>query len=634
MMPTITSQANCFVSVSTPFGEDVLQLDGFAGREAISEPFHFNLRMRSSNRALDAQTILGKSATVKLQDAAGPARYFNGIIRRFANAGGDAQHGFYSAELAPRLWLLTLGRDRVIWQNKSALDIVKAVLVQFNVPVELRLEISDYPVREYCVQYDESAFQFISRLMEEEGIFYFFRFTDSGHTMVLADSPSAHQPGANSATMYVAPDTKMRARAERVSAFEMAHGVVAGQHVLADYDSLTAETSQAASTSSATTPTGRRYTFPGKYANAADGDWKARIRLAAHQVGQQTGRGIGNCYSLSAGASFVLSGHPDAALNVSYVVRAVTHTASNDMYSNDFEVFPESVPFRAPFVTPLPVVAGTHTAKVVGLSGEEIWTDSYGRIKLKFHWDDTPGADQSSSCWVRVSQASAGQGWGHLFLPRVGQEVVVSYVDGDPDRPIVTGSVYNKEDTLPVALPSLQTQSVMRSRSSKNGAAGNEIRMEDKLDAEELYLHAQKDMKVAIENALTTTVIAGAETHVVQKGDRTVDVQTGKETHTVKGTRSLDVTGDETHANHAAFTQNVSGDYTLKVTGNLVIDVTGSVSIKAGTSLSSEAGTTHASKAGTSLTNQGLTVEHKASATQTVDGGGMLALKGGLVKLN
>lgn len=634
MMPMTTSQANCFVSVSTPFGEDVLQLNGFAGREAISEPFRFNLRMHSSNRALDAQTILGKNATVTLKDAAGPARYFNGIVTRFANAGGDAQHGFYSAELAPRLWLLTLGRDRVIWQNKSALDIVKAVLGQFNVIVELRMTNSDYPVREYCVQYDESAFQFISRLMEEEGIFYFFTFTDGGHTMVLADSPSAHQPGANSATLYFNPGATMSARAERVGAFEMVHGIVAGQHVLADYDSLTAEISQAASASNAMTPTGRRYTFPGKYADAADGGRKSRIRLAADQVGQLTGRGIGNCYSLTAGASFVLSGHPDPALNVSYVVRAVTHTASNDMYSNDFEVFPESVPFRAPFSTPLPVVAGTHTAKVVGLSGEEIWTDSHGRIKLKFHWDGTPGADQNSSCWVRVSQASAGQGWGHLFLPRVGQEVVVSYVDGDPDRPIVTGSVYNKEDTLPVALPSLQTQSIMRSRSSKNGSAGNEIRMEDKLDAEELYFHAQKDMTVAIENALTTTVIGGAETHVIQKGDRTVDVQTGKETHTVKGTRSLDVSGDETHTNHAAFTQNVSGNYTLKVTGNLVIDVTGSVSIKAGTSFSSEGGTTHASKAGTSLTTQGLTVEHKASATQTVDGGGMLALKGGVVKLN
>jgi type VI secretion system secreted protein VgrG len=315
-------------------------------------------------------------------------------------------------------------------------------------------------------------------------------------------------------------------------------------------------------------------------------------------------------------------------------VRDVTHTASKDTYSNAFQAFPESVPFRAPPLTPRPLVSGTHTAKVVGSSGEEIWTDANGRVKLKFYWDGSAGADENSSCWVRVAQSSAGQGWGHLFLPRIGQEVVVSYVDGDPDRPLVIGSVYNGQNATPVALPSLQTQSVMRSRSSKGGTAGNEIRMEDKLNSEELYFHAQKDMNVAIENALTTTVIAGAESHVIQKGDRTIDVQTGKETHTVKGTRALDVTGAETHTNRADFTQNVSGNYTLKVTGNLVIDVTGSISIKAGTSLASEGGTTHASKAGTTLSSEGMTISHKASATQTVDGGGMLALKGGLVKLN
>jgi type VI secretion system secreted protein VgrG len=293
-----------------------------------------------------------------------------------------------------------------------------------------------------------------------------------------------------------------------------------------------------------------------------------------------------------------------------------------------------SVPFRPPLVTPRPVVAGTHTALVAGSSGEEIWTDAYGRIKLKFHWDRAAGADENSSCWVRVAQGAAGQGWGHLFLPRVGQEVIVSYVDGDPDRPLVTGSVYNKQDTLPVGLPSLQTQSVIRSRSSKGGTAGNEIRMDDKLNSEELYFHAQKDMNVSIENALSTTVIAGAETHTIQKGDRTIDVQTGKETHNVKGTRALDVTGDETHTNHAAFTQDVTGNYTLKVSGNLIIDVSGSISIKAGTSLQSQAGTTLGNKAGTTLTNEGLEVQSKASATQTVDGGAMLALKGALIKLN
>ncbi|WP_031362885.1 type VI secretion system tip protein TssI/VgrG [Caballeronia sordidicola] len=630
-MSTVPSQADCFVSVTTPFGADALLLDGFGGREAISEPFHFDLRMHSTNKALDAQTIIGKAVTVTVKDQVGTARYFNGIVKRFAHTGANSQYGFYSAELAPRLWLLTLGQDRMIYQNQSALDIVKAVLGTFQVPLELRIS-GDYAVREYCVQYDESAFAFISRLMEEEGIFYFFTFANGAHTMVLADSASAHEVGQP--TLYFSPDSSVAPRAERVGEFAMTQDIVSGVHVLADYDYLTAASSTASSSASASVPTGRRFTFPGKYATSAEGTRKSAVRLAAQTVQQQTGRGAGYCYALTAGTSFTLSGHVNSALNVSYVVRAVTHTASNDTYSNEFHVFPESVPFRAPLTTPRPLVAGTHTAKVVGSSGEEIWTDSNGRVKLKFYWDGSAGADENSSCWVRVSQSSAGQGWGHLFLPRMGQEVVVSYVDGDPDRPLVTGSVYNGENATPVALPSLQTQSVMRSRSSKGGTAGNEIRMEDKLDSEELYFHAQKDMNVAIENGLTTTLIAGAESHVIQKGDRTIDVQTGKETHTVKGTRTLDVTGDETHTNHAAFTQNVSGNYTLKVTGNLVIDVTGSISIKAGTSLASEGGTTHASKAGTTLSGEGMTISHKASATQTVDGGGMLALKGGLVKLN
>lgn len=642
-MASTASQIQYFVSVATPFGADVLLLDGFGGREAISELFRFDLRMRSLNKALDAQTIVGKPVTVSIGQASGPQRFFNGIVTRFAHVGSDTKYGFYSVELAPRLWLLTLGRDRVIHQNKSALDIVKEVLGKFEVTFELSISAAaDYVVREYCVQYDESAFQFVSRLMEEEGIFYFFKFADGVHTMVLADSPSAHQAGAHSAQLYFSTDSTAHDPAERVGEFRMEHGLVAAEHVVADYDYLTAETSESVSTATGGTSTGSRYTFPGRYGSAADGDRKAAIRLAAQQMEQQIGQGLGHCHHLAAGTTFTLAGHANAALNISYVVRAVSHSASNETYSNEFEVFPASVPFRAPLSTPLPVVAGTHTAKVVGSSGEEIWTDAHGRIKLKFHWDRSPEANQDSSCWVRVSQVWAGQGWGHLVLPRVGHEVVVSYVDGDPDRPLVTGSVYNKLNTTPVALPSLQTQSVMRSRSSKNGTAGNEIRMDDKLDAEELYLHAQKDMNVSIENALSTTVLAGAETHIIEKGDRTINVKTGKESHTVKGTRTLDVTGEETHTNHAAFKQDVTGNYTLTISGNLVIDVSGSVSIKAGTSLKNEAGTSLdnkagtalSNKAGTALSNAGLTVESKASASQTVDGGGMLTLKGALVKIN
>ncbi len=332
------------------------------------------------------------------------------------------------------------------------------------------------------------------------------------------------------------------------------------------------------------------------------------------------------------------------------------------------------MPFRPPRVTPRPRVAGSQIATVVGSSGEEIWTDKHGRIKVQFPWDRIGTKNENSSCWVRVSQIWAGQGWGALFIPRIGQEVVVSYVDGDPDRPLVTGSVYNAEKTPPVTLPSMQTQSTIKSRSSKSGTAGNEIRFEDKKDAEEFYFHSQKDMKVEVENALTTTVKESHEIHTLEKGDRTVEVKTGKEVHRVKGTRELTVTGDETHTNAANFTQKVTGNYELKVTGNLIIDVTGSITIKsakdvsakagttfateagtaltnkAGTALTNQAGTALTNKAGTSLTNEaslglknkagttldneGTMVNNKASATQTVDGGGMLTVKGGLVKIN
>ncbi|MGG1947623.1 type VI secretion system tip protein TssI/VgrG [Trinickia sp. NRRL B-1857] len=641
-MPQVTTvQTGSFLSVSSPFGADVLVLEGFSGREAISEPFHFELRMRSTNTALSPASIVGQSVTVTVQTQGGAARYFNGIVTRFAQVGADAANGYYSAALAPRLWLATLGSDRTIYQNLSALDIVQQVLSGLGITVK-KSTTGTYAVREYCVQYDESPFQFVSRLMEEEGIFYFFTFANGSHTMVLADSPSAHEPTPNASQLWVSSDSVAHSPAERVSAFELVTGLTERTHIVADYDFTSAAISTATSDATSGTTNGTRYTFPGRYAQASDSTRTADLRLAAQQVGQQTGKGTSVCFALTAGSSFNLGGHANSAVNASYVVRAVEHSATNDQYRNEFVVFPSSVPFRPPLVTPRPVVAGNHTATVSGSSGEEIWTDAYGRIKVKFHWDRSNTQNENTSCWVRVAQTVAGNGWGHFFLPRVGQEVIVSYVDGDPDRPLVTGCVYNQSSTLPYAMPSMQTRSTIMSRSSKSGTAGNEIRMEDKTDSEELYLHAQKDMNVSIENALATTVIAGNETHTVQKGDRTVDVQTGKETHTVKGTRSLDVTGDETHTNHAKFTHDVTGDYTLKVSGNLTIDVSGSITFKSGTSFSSkagtsmanEAGTTLENKAGTTLTIEGLELQGKASATATVDGGGMLALKGGLVKLN
>lgn len=640
-MRTGYKQANAFLSVSTPLGADELLLDTFQGTEAISQLFRFNLSMRAMDAQLDASKIVGAAVTVTLNQAGTPQRYFNGIISRFTHAGGDGEFAAYSAELVPKLWLLTLTRDRIIHQNKTAADIIKAVLDEFGVTYEAKLT-GTYTSREYCVQYDESAFDFISRLMEEEGIFYFFTFRDGGHTMVLADAASAHTACTDAAALRYFPGVANQHMLDIVTSLEYESRLGPLQYFADDYSFLTPSTALLSDVSS-TAGKGKQYRYPGHHAVLADGKQRATVRQQARDVDNVTARGRSWCFSLAAGTKFTLSDHPRAALNDSHVLRVVSHAASDDgAYSNSFETFPATLPFRPLAVTPWPSVSGSQTAVVVGPSGEEIWTDKHGRIKIQFHWDRLGKKDENSSCWVRVSQTWAGQGWGALFIPRIGQEVVVSHVDGDPDRPLVTGCVYNAEQTTPITLPGSQTQSTIRSRSTKKGKAGNEMRMEDKIDSEEFYFHAQKDMKVEVENDLSTKVIAGNETHSVEKGDRTVSVKTGKEVHTVKGTRSLTVTGNETHTDEANFTHTVKGNYELKVSGNLTIDVSGTVSIKSGTSFTNKAGTAMTNEAGTSMKNkasatmdnEAAIVNVKASATGTIDGGGMLTVKGGLVKIN
>ena len=672
MLRTDFKQTNNILSVTTPLGADVLLLDSLQGTEAISQLFKFNLTMRATSATLDPASIVGEKVTVKVSPGEAPTRYFHGIVSRFLHAGGNTAFTFYTAEVVPSLWLLTLSRDRKIYQTKSASDIIKAVLGEFSITFEDKLT-GTYKARDYCVQYDETALEFISRLMEEEGIFYFFNFTSSGHTMVLGDSTSAHVSCTDASALRYHPDQGAPPMIDVVNHVEFESRLVVQKFEYSDYDYLNPSTALKTESAGAKGK-GTVFEYPGKHAVLADGTQRAKVRNEASQANVAVCRGTSYCYPLSAGKKFTLSDHPRTSINISLVLRVVNHSASNGHYTNGFEAFDATVPFRPPRISPIPRVAGSHTALVVGPKGEEIWTDKNGCIKVQFHWDRVGVKDDTSSCWVRVSQTWTGVSWGALFLPRVGQEVVVSYVDGDPDRPLVTGCVYNGTNTTPVTLPSMQTQSTIKSRSSKTGTAGNEIRMEDKKDAEEFYFHAQKDMKIEIENALTTTLTEGAEIHTIKKGDRTVDVQTGKEIHNVKDTRVLTITGNETHTNKADFKHEVTGNFTLKVTGNIVIEAGGSISIKAGTTVAVEAGTTLTNKAGTALTNQagtaltnkggtslsneagtsltnkagmGLTneagttldnkgamINSKASAMQTVDGGGMLTVKGGLVKIN
>lgn len=657
-------QPGGLLSITTPLGADDLILDALDGSEGISELFRFSLAMRSGKTSLSATSVVGKDVTITIEIPDGPKRYISGIVNRFVHTGQDVDFASYQAEVVPKLWLLTLARERRIFQTQSVKDIIKAVLGEFSVKLEDKLT-GTYPALDYVVQYDETHFDFISRLMEQVGIFYYFKFASGSHTMVLADATSAHVDCTDAKTMRYFPQTGLVNAIDTVYRFEHEHRVVLKELTVSDYDYLTPSTSLEGA-HAATAGSGKSFEYPAGHTKAADAAALAKVWVQSAQVQAQTLRGHSYAYPFTAGCKFTLKDHFVTALNDSYVLRRVQHLAQDDAYTNLFEAFPADVPFRPARVTPQPRALGSETALVVGSSGEEIWTDEHGRIKVQFPWDREGKKNEKSSPWIRVSQTVADKGFGALFLPRVGQEVVITYINGDPSRPLVTGCVYNGENKTPVTLPANQTQSTIKTRSSKKGTAGNEIRMEDKKDAEQLYMHAQKDMAVEIENDLSTKVIKGNETRTIEEGNRTTELKKGNESLTVKGTRTVAITGDEKHTNAADYTheikgnfkQTVDGDYALTVKGSLTITVTGGITIKSsdsvlmqsgaamtlkgGSTLTAQAGTDLTAKAGMNMKNEaGMQMDHKAtminskaSGMQTVEASGILTLKGALVKIN
>ncbi len=683
-------EGNRFFSVSTPFGKDKLLLTGFTGEERISGLFHFRLELASEDYALDFKTIVGKGATVAFVLADDSKRYVHGIVGRFAQTGTRDGLATYQAELHPWAWLLGLSADCRIFQNKSVPDIVQQVFTDAGFTDYKSSLSATYTAREYCVQYNETALDFVSRLMEEEGICYFFEHEDGKHTLVLADSGTAFQACPGATEVLYGSDENWKQQ-NVVTSCALEENVIAGSFAVDDFNFETPSTDLMAKTDSSVAQNGskrRIYEYPGGFAKKAEGDARAKLRIEEQEAPLRMLRGESYCRAFLPGTKTTLKEHFRIDVNAAYVLSSVEHRADAQGYGNSFAAFPADAVYRPPRRTRKPLIPGTQTAIVVGKSGEEIWTDKYGRIKVQFHWDQLGKNDETTSCWVRVSQAWAGKAWGRIFLPRLGQEVVVSFLEGDPDRPLVTGAVYNAEQTVPYTLPDEQTKSTVKTNSSKGGGGFNELRFEDKKDSEEIFVQAEKDMnrvvknndtlKVGFEkkdkgnqtidiyNDRTVTIDQGNESLEVKKGNRTVKVSTGNETHEVKGTRDLTVTGAETHTDKDAFTHSVDKDYKLTVKGNLTIEVTGTVTFKsgkamtiesgatlglkastsltaeagtsltnkAGTALSNEAGTSLTNKGATSLTNESVTVTNKASAMQTVDGGGMLTVKGGIVKIN
>ncbi|MCG8608869.1 type VI secretion system tip protein VgrG [bacterium] len=645
------TQDNIYLSVATPLGKDKLLLRSVHGEEMISGPFHFTLEMVSEEKNLSFDSVVGKSATVTIAHSNGEKRYINGMIGRFYQGGTDGLFTTYYAELHPWLWLLTLTTNSQIFQEQTAPEIIKAVFSDLGFTDFKDSLTKTYDKRVYCVQYHETAFNFVSRLMEDEGIFYFFEHDDGKHTLVLADDTDAHQPcpGLSGAMRY---RTMLEGETEggAITQCTYEQQVVTGKYAVDDFNFET-PSQDLMSEVPGDDGTSRIYEYPSGIDKKNDGHKKAKSRLESHEWFKRLLQGQGTSPTFTSGYKFDLVGHDRTGANTTYVLRRVSHTVSVESYVNSFNAFPATVPFRPQLQTPKPVIPGAQTAIVVGKSGEEIWTDKYGRIKVQFHWDQKGKNDENSSCWIRVMQGWAGKNWGSIFVPRIGQEVVVSFLNGDPDRPLITGGVYNAEQTVPYALPGEQTKSTIKSNSSKGGGGFNEIRLEDKKDSEEFFVHAQKDMQITILNDRTkdvqnnetntikqnrtTTIQEANESLTVEKGDRTIKVNTGNETHEVKGKRELTVTGNETHTNKANFTQDVSGNHTLKVKGNLTIDVTGSITIKAGQDIKTQAGMNINSKAGMNMNHEGgVAVNSKGGASHKVESGGIVTVQGSLVKVN
>ncbi|MGA3075095.1 MAG: type VI secretion system tip protein VgrG, partial [Bryobacteraceae bacterium] len=564
--------------VKTSLGDDALLLDSFVGVERVSDPFRFVLRLLSPDPNVDMQSLLTKPAVLTFQLAGDAERHIHGNICRMKllEVGADAMAA-YEAEVVPWFWFLTLFSDCRIFQNMAVPDIVEKVFKDRGF-TDFRANLQGtYNPREFCVQYRETDFNFVSRLLEEEGIFYYFEHTEDKHTMVLADDVSAfaacpNQP--NDASVQFAPTTGGRLDNDVVFTLEAEYRVQTGTASHTDYDFTKPNASLFATL--AGTQKGEAYDYPGKYATKDDGDHYARIRLEELEVGISTVRGASNCMGFESGYKFTLTNHYRDAANMDYTLLMVEHRARNTSYSagqvdpfeykNRFEAIPNSVPFRPARRARKPVIDGTQTAVVVGKSGEEIWTDQYGRVVVQFFWDRQGTSNENSSCWIRVAQGWAGKQWGYICIPRIGQEVIVSFLEGDPDRPIITGSVYNAVQMPPYTLPDNQTQSTWKSMSSKGGGGFNELRFEDKKGSEQIFIHGEKDMDMRIKNDRREWI--GEDRHLVVVRDKLE--KTGRDSH-------LDLTRDHIEKIGRDHHLTISGKEAISITGSHSLAVTGDV---------------------------------------------------------
>lgn len=539
---------------ASPFGPSVALLS-MSGREALGRPFKLEVDLLSDSDSLDLKEILAKPASVLLERLDGTLREFNGLVTEFSLVGEHGKFARYRCVLRPALWFIGQNRKCRIFQNKSVPEIVMDLLRERGITDFEDLISDTHRKWEFLVQYRESDLNFINRILEQEGIYYFFKHDGGKHIMVLLDSSATHETVEDFVEVpFFSPLTSKVRTDDHIDSWFTKREIRPDKVTLVDFNF---ESPLPFLTEGAVAPLDNDhgdaevYDYPAEAVDKDQAEIQARRRLEELQAEHEIVTGSGPVRGLFPGAKFKLTNFPRDDQNKDYVIISASYEISTAQFESNvvdnlqptfrfsFRAIDAKQQYRSPSITRKPVVEGPQTALVVGPEENEIFTDEFGRVKLKFHWDPAPEADASSSCFVRVAQVWAGDGWGGMHIPRIGQEVIVSFLEGDPDRPIITGRVYNGFNRPPYPLPDNQTQSGLKSHSSPGGSPDNfnEIRFEDKKGEEELHVQAEKDMSTLVKHNRTTDILRNDTLNI--HGDQFIHIH-GNLSMTVDGVTDKD----------------------------------------------------------------------------------------------
>jgi len=573
------------MELSSPLGKDLI-FRWLRGREELGRPSEFELAALSTRSDIKPSDLLGKKVTVKLEREKGGTRYFNGYVTRFAQGDTLGRYHEYRMTVRAWLWFLTRTSDCRIFQEKTVPDIIKEVFADHSMAVFDDGLNGTYAQREYCVQYRETDFDFVSRLMEEEGIYYYIEHGDDKHTVKLVDADSAHKKlDGRDSIPYRPPGRELHGDEECITVFRLAQRIKPGLVATRSYDFSKPKADlgvKAQIIEKHDSADYEIYDYEGDYVQADNGDHLARVRIDELHTGFELAEVECNVREIAVGHTFKLTNAPRKDQEKDYLIVKAdwdlqnnaheTNTEEAAVYHCTMTVLQAKQQFRPARITPRPRMGGPQTAVVVGPGGEEIYCDKYGRVKVQFHWDRYGKKNENSSCWIRVSNPWAGGNWGGMAVPRMGQEVIVDFLEGDPDQPIITGRVYNADQMPPYALPANMTQTGIKSRSSKGGGAANfnEIRFEDKKGSEQVFLHAEKNQDIEVEKDETHWVGNDRKKNIDH--DETTVVRNNR-TETVGVNEKIDIGANRTETVGANETISVSGNRTETVSQNEVVNV-------------------------------------------------------------